>query len=195
MEFDKISTLLKKSYYLYLKICFMKVFRIILFLFIIIIITSQTYTTSAQNLPESRHSSELTYIYKISDKEAREIFRKSSERINTSWFHTLIDTYPTDSTYKDILPSGHYIRTFAEENKQMCEYTYIPEFDVMILNNNTDLCIQVYDLQGNIIRNAEIKIKSKKLKYDKKLNAIFIKSLIKKDCWRLPTMVIQPTMI
>lgn len=158
----------------------MKSFRAIFRLLSIIILSAYFCPAFTQNLLESRHTSYLTYIYKISDKEAKKILQKSSSEIGADYFHTLVEAYPTDSTFRRKLPTGHYIRTFSRENKQIAEYTYIPEFDVMILNNNTDLCIQIYDLQGNAITNAKVKAKSKNLKFDKKTQCYVHKKSNKK---------------
>lgn len=123
---------------------------------------------SAQDLLKSRRSSEHTFIYKISDKEAFKIVKNPDIKIDTTYFHSFVDEYPADSVYEKNLLPGHYLRVYSIENKQITEYAFVPAFDVFILNNNTDLCIQIYDLQGNRINNATVKINSKKLKFDVK---------------------------
>ncbi|MCJ7446711.1 MAG: hypothetical protein MUO72_03370 [Bacteroidales bacterium] len=74
----------------------------------------------------------------------------------------------TDSQYSGKLPAGHYLKTYSEKNIQKLFITTVPGFDVKILNNNTDLCIQVYDLKGNIISDADVQIRQKKLQFDYK---------------------------
>ena len=137
-------------------------------LFFPIILFLGATTISAQDLLKSQRSSEQTFIYQISDKEALKIIKKPNTKIGSSYFHTFIDTYPTDSVYKKNLPAGHYLRTYSLENKQITEYAYVPDFEAFILNNTNDLCIQIYDLKGNKINNATVKSKTKKLKYDTK---------------------------
>lgn len=125
-------------------------------------------STSSQNLISSRKSSNRTYIYKISEKEALAVNKSGILKVDSTYFHTLIDTYNTDSIYRKTLPAGHYLKTFSLKNKQQVSYTFVPDFDVMVLNNNTDLCVQVYSLKGEIITNAKVSIKGFNLKYDKK---------------------------
>ncbi len=120
-----------------------------------------------QKLAQSRKSSYNTYIYKITEREAEKIYTKNVWKVDSSFFHTLVDTFPTDSQYVAKLPQGHYIKTFAEKNKQKFSITTIQDFDVFIFNNNTDLCIQVFDLQGKQISNADVNIGWKKLRFDK----------------------------
>lgn len=126
-----------------------------------------SYCSYGQKLIDSRQNSFYTYIYKLSDSEANKIYKKGIWKVDTTYFHTLIDSFQTDSGYHGSLPVGHYLKTFAEKNKQKFSVTTVQDFDVFIFNNNTDLCIQVLDLKGNPIRNAEVVVRWKKLHFDK----------------------------
>lgn len=145
-------------------------------------------TLEAQELIKSRQSSELTYIYKLADKEVKKINSKGLHIIDSTYMHTLIDTFPTDSIYNKPLSTGHYIKTCVRGSQQRTEYTYVPSFAVMLLNNDTDFRVQLYDLQGNIITDADVKLKSHKLKYDKKTHC-FVKK--KSNSKGLLTVTIQ----
>jgi TonB-dependent SusC/RagA subfamily outer membrane receptor len=125
-------------------------------------------STYSQELLKSRQTSYYTYIYSITNKEAEKIYKKDTWKIDTTFFHTLADSFPTDSQYYGKLRQGHYLKTFAESEKQKLSITTIQEFDVFIFNNNTDLCIQVFDLQGNLIDNADVSVRLKKLRFNKK---------------------------
>lgn len=136
----------------------------------IILLLSLIFTlcSNGQKLIESRQTSYYTYIYKITKKEAEKIYKKDIWKVDTTFFHTLVDSFPTDSQYHDKLPQGHYLKTFAEREKQKLLITTIQDFDVFIFNNNTDLCIQVFDLKGNLIEDAEVSVRLKKLHFNKK---------------------------
>ena len=88
-------------------------------------------------------------------------------RSDDSYFHTPVDSFPTDSIYERELPAGHYLKVYTEKNKLKFDITSVQNFDVMIAGNNTDLVIQVYDHEGNIIPDAEVKIRWKKVRFDK----------------------------
>lgn len=126
------------------------------------------YNANSQKLLESRQTSFYTYIYKISDKEARKIYRNDIWKVDSTFFHTVVDSFPTDSLFTGKLLSGHYLKRYSEGNLQKVSITTIQNFDVFILNNNTDLCVQVYDLQGNIISDAEVRVGLKKLHFNSK---------------------------
>ena len=121
---------------------------------------------NGQNLLESRLASYYTYIYKINDREAKAIYKKSIYEVDTSFFHTLVDSFVTDSLYSGNLPQGHYLKTYAEKNRQKFSITTVQDFDVFILNNNTDLVVQVFDPKGNAIEDADLRIRWKKLRFD-----------------------------
>ena len=135
---------------------------------IFLVILLFPYNSYGQKLIESRQTSYYTYIYKITNKEARTIYEKDIWKVEPSYFHTLVDSFPTDSGFCGILPKGHYLKTFAEKNKQKISITTVQDFDVFIFNNNTDLCIQVFDLKGNIINDATVSVRWKKLCFNKR---------------------------
>jgi TonB-dependent SusC/RagA subfamily outer membrane receptor len=80
----------------------------------------------------------------------------------------LVDSFPTDSQYYGKLQQGHYLKTYTEKEKQKLSITTIQDFDVFIFNNNTDLCIQVFDLKGNLIDDAGVCVRWEKLSFNKK---------------------------
>jgi TonB-dependent SusC/RagA subfamily outer membrane receptor len=121
-----------------------------------------------QKLIDSRQSSYHTYIYRLTNQEAEKIYRKDLMVVEPTWFHSLVDSFATDSEYTGKLPAGHYLKTHAGRNQQKFELYTVPGFDLQVLNNNTDLCIQVYDLKGQMITDAIVKIGLKNLRFDKK---------------------------
>ncbi|MEL7588277.1 MAG: carboxypeptidase-like regulatory domain-containing protein [Prolixibacteraceae bacterium] len=126
------------------------------------------HAASGQKLPDSRKTSYYTYIYKLTDREARTIYKNDLSKVEPAYFHSLVDSFLTDSLYTGQLHEGHYLKTYADRNEQRFSITTVQQFEVFILNNNTDLCIQVYDLRGNIIPDADVSIGWKKLHFNKK---------------------------
>ena len=137
-------------------------------IYLVIMVLVYIGSCFSANLISSRHTSYKTYIYKLSDKEALKISKKDVSAVDSTYFHTLVDSYPTDSTYSKKLAPGHYLKTYSLKNRQQVYYTYIPDFDVKILNNNTDLYVQIYSLTGKIIVDASVKIGCRRLLFDKK---------------------------
>lgn len=125
----------------------------------------------AQKLLESRHSSHYTFIFKISDKEAEEIYTSKYAQIDESFLHTVIDSFPTHQPFEKKLDPGHYLKTYSDKNIQKVEITTVQNIEVFLLNNYQDLVIQLYDLNGEIVNTAEVKVKNKSIKYDNEIEA------------------------
>ena len=128
-----------------------------------------TNLTVAQNLLHSRQSSYYTFIYKITEKEAEQIYKNDLWEVDEKFFHTLVDSLPTDSTFKKNLPIGHYLKVHTEKNRFRIDITSVQDFDVMIIKNNTDLAIQIYNLNGQIIPDADVSVRLKTIRFDKKV--------------------------
>ncbi|PKP01663.1 MAG: hypothetical protein CVU11_14535 [Bacteroidetes bacterium HGW-Bacteroidetes-6] len=121
---------------------------------------------NAQDLLKSRQGSYYTYIYRISNEEAKSIYKNSLWVVDLSYFHSLADSFPTDSQYTRKLPPGHYLRTHTEGNRQQTSIATVQDFDVRVMNNNTDLCVQVFDINGNPVTDANVRVRSKTLTFD-----------------------------
>jgi len=142
----------------------MKYFSLLIFL----LISNLSFT---QKLIDSRQSSFYTYLYRITDKEAEQIYKKDLWEVDEKFFHTLVDSFPTDSTFNKSLSIGHYLKVNTEKNRLKIDITSVQDFDVMILNNNTDLAIQVYNLKGEIIPDADVSVRLKTVRFDNKSQA------------------------
>jgi TonB-dependent SusC/RagA subfamily outer membrane receptor len=136
-------------------------------LLLAIILLNSIYAES-QRLLTSRKTSFYTYIYRLNDDEAKQIYRKDTWIVDSSFFHTLVDSFPTDSQYNIRLPAGHYLETYSKQNNQHINITTVQDFNVVVLNNNTDLCLQIYDLKGNIIPDALVEVRGRKIHFDNK---------------------------
>ena len=134
-------------------------------LFFSFLSTMQIY---AQDLLQSKRHSPYTYIYQISNEEAKTIHQKKFEINDRIHFNKLIDSFPTYKSYKKKLPEGHYLKVFIDNNQLITSYTSVQNFTVYTVNNNKDLNIHIYDLSGNTISNALVKVNHKSLIFNPK---------------------------
>jgi len=135
---------------------------------IISIILSLGSTLCAQGLLNSRHTSYYTYIYRLDEKEARQIYRRDLWEVEPSFFHTLVDSFPTGTAYAGDLEQGYYLKVFTEENKLKLHITMVTDFGVLLATNNTDLTIRVYDAEGEVIEDADVRARWKHVRFDRK---------------------------
>jgi alpha-2-macroglobulin len=132
---------------------------------------------SAQDLITSRQSTPFTYIYRLTNSEAGRIIEDNSKKLieNGTCFHTLVDSFPTGKDYtKDLLP-GNYIKVCARKNRIEAELTSVMNINAQVVDNNTDLCLQLYDSTGKTISDAEVITGGKHMKYDRVINGYLIK--------------------
>lgn len=134
--------------------------------FILLLLFLSLVSVDAQELADSRIGSYYTYIYQITDDEAEQIYNSDVLHVDQAILHTLIDSFPCGEKYEKQLPLGHYLKTYTQENQQKFSITTVNHCEAFVLNNSTDLQVQVYDLQGKLIENAEVSVDNKSLRFD-----------------------------
>lgn len=139
--------------------------------FSLLVLLAISNSAFAQKLIDSRQSSYYTYIYRITDKEAEHIYKKDLWEVDEKFFHTLVDSFPTDSAFRRDLPAGHYLKVHTEKNRLKIDIASVQDFDVMILKNSTDLAVRLYDLKGEVIKDAKVSVRLKNIHFDEKTRA------------------------
>ena len=130
------------------------------------------YTNAAaQSLVESRTSSYYTFIYKITNKEAEKLYTESYTALSDSLFHTLVDSYPSDSVYKKVLPTGHYLYINATGATLDAAMESVNNLDMAILNNHRDLLLSFHDVNGNGVNTLKPRLGNRNIPFSKKNNA------------------------
>lgn len=124
----------------------------------------------AQNLVTSRTGSHYTAIYQLTPLEARELLEKGDKTLKNSYFHTVVDYFPTDSIYRKTLPPGHYLYVKSLADELRCELESVNNLEMEILNNHRDLQLVFLDKKGNEVRSLKPKVKNRTVPFDKPLN-------------------------
>ncbi len=127
-----------------------------------------TVNSRSQNLSESRRSSYYTYIYQITPSEAKKIFKKGAWKIDSSYYHSYIASFPTDKGYQGRLSFGYYLKLRSEKNQMDYQLESVNPLEVNILKNNVDLMIRINDSIGTIINSAKVSIGLRRIPFDKK---------------------------
>ena len=132
-------------------------------LFLAIIFVSPSAVLSQNSLPESRRSSAGLFVYKLNEKDVRNLYLKERE-LDESMLHTFVLSC---AERKDIplLPRGNYISVRVVGNKlEYSDHTVdnlycnvVEDEKVMLL-----LC----DTLGNVIDDAVVKRGLKRLRFD-----------------------------
>ena len=125
---------------------------------------------SAQDLVNSRKSSYYTFIYKINNKQAKNLYKDIWD-IDTTYLHQLFDFYPTDSTYKKKLPLGHFVFIKTENGNLNCELKSVNNLNMNLLNNHSDLMMVFNDSLGNELSDVMVEVRSKKIPFHESIKA------------------------
>ena len=122
----------------------------------------------SQRLLHSRQSSVYTYLYQISNEEAEKICKAETWNVDPGFFHTLRDSFPSDSAMNLQLPAGHYLQTRIVKGELELDLLTVQFFDVVVLDNKADLCIAVYDTLGRVLPDARLKMGSRRISFDER---------------------------
>ncbi|MCD9018621.1 carboxypeptidase-like regulatory domain-containing protein [Parachryseolinea silvisoli] len=119
----------------------------------------------AQDLATRRQSGYYTFIYKVRPGEVQRLYDNIHD-FDVSMLDTLVDVYPTDSTYAHTLPVGHYMFMYANGGDLGGELRSVNNVDLKVLNNRRDLVLVLYDSLGREITDAHVYVRQKKIPYD-----------------------------
>src|SRR5690606_27858243 len=83
--------------------------------------------------------------------------------------HTVVDSFEIGKNYGKTLPYGNYLYATPVKNKWNYRLEDVRNVDIAFVNNQKDFQLYVKDLQGNLIKDAQVEIgKGKKAKLDEK---------------------------
>ncbi|HUW07380.1 MAG TPA: alpha-2-macroglobulin family protein [Williamwhitmania sp.] len=136
-------------------------------IFILVISLFIGWSVSAQNIAITQRSSLKVYVYKISNKQAKKIYKKGYIPYDTLLFHYLVDSFATNKEQPERLPQGHYL--FASANTNQLDITLHSEnkFEPLVVNNSTDFSMVILSDEG-LIEDAKVNIDGKRIHFDKK---------------------------
>jgi TonB-dependent SusC/RagA subfamily outer membrane receptor len=129
----------------------------------VILVSIPTFTFGQSALPESRRSSAGLFVYKLNEKDVRNLYLKG-KRLEESMLHTLVMGC---AEVKDIpvLPRGNYIRVKVVDNKLEYSDHTVDNFYHRIVEDEK-VMLFLSDTLGNVIRNATVRQGVKRLKFD-----------------------------
>ena len=125
-----------------------------------------TGALGSQDLAKSRTTSPYTYIFSITEKQALDIIRKSSTGKDQELFRSVVDSFPTGTTYKGKLKPGNYVTAYVDNDKVRVLYNSIPNVHLAVVDNKTDLVIQVRDSSGHLVDDATLKMGTRVIRWD-----------------------------
>jgi len=132
-------------------------------------------SAGAQDLMKSPSTSPYTYFYSISNSEALKIARKSRMDQDNSLFYSKVDSFPTGSDHEGKLAPGHYLKSYIDRDRVDLEYICIPNIHLTVVDNQTDLILQVRDFSGTLLTDAALAINTRPIPFDEKTGSYRLK--------------------
>ncbi|HUW91764.1 MAG TPA: hypothetical protein VMV74_01265, partial [Bacteroidales bacterium] len=124
------------------------------------------FSVNAQDLVKSRTTSPYTYFYSVSDRQALRIVRKGTLDYGKDIFYTKVDSFPTGSEYTGKLGPGNYLKAFIDRDKIDLEFLSVPNIQLSVIDNQTDLLLRIDEHKGSVVTDAEVKIGIRRIPYD-----------------------------
>jgi alpha-2-macroglobulin len=116
-------------------------------------------------LSSSTRTSPKRYIYKITSGEALVLYKTKLNDVNEEYLHSLVDSANIDHSLP-VLNEGNYLILHANGNKQHYELKAIGDLQIKTVNNRKDLAIALHRKDGNVIRNAVVKMGRRHIRFD-----------------------------
>ncbi|NIG55180.1 alpha-2-macroglobulin family protein [Chitinophaga sp. Cy-1792] len=159
-------------------------------------------TVAQQPLSEAATQSHVLAVYKISNKEALEVFKtminypdeleftRAALRQDIFWvddnlLHTPVRIIKEDERAETVLPPGHYILVKTVDQKTSYSYLTVPSAYTTLLNNNKELLLVITDINGNLITDAQVHLNNRIIPYNKKNQCYLLPSSGKKGILRV----------
>ncbi len=148
---------------------------------ILLFLLATTFYLQAQTSPLAPYHSEsaYTYIYKLTNEQASQIYEKDKIDIkNGSYFTQLIDSFARNNSIPS-LANGHYLLIKAEEHLIRTTIKTATTFVVNVLNDYKTCHLKITHQQtGATIEQAKVSYKNKQATYDANTETYFFKGKI-----------------
>ena len=132
-------------------------------------------SSGAQDLMKSPSTSPYTYFYSISNSEALKIARKGRLHQENGLFYSKVDSFPTGSVHEGKLAPGHYLKSYIDRDRVDLEYICVPNIHLTVVDNQTDLILQVRDFSGTLLTGPALAIDSRRIPFDEKTGSYRLK--------------------
>lgn len=112
------------------------------------------------------HKSAYTYVYKPNRSEVEKILKKGYDKINLEMLHTLVDSFPTTSNYKDELSSGQYLLTRVNDRFFDIQFVQIHRYTPYVHGSLNEVKIELTDTSGTKVSDALVTLNHRHLKFN-----------------------------
>ena len=156
---------------------------------IIIIVTTifiSIFCHAQRNLSGSTKGSHKIQVFKITQKQAQELFRSGMEKMSEKYLNNFVIEINKEDD-DPVLPFGNYIFVSGKKNRLLTKLVTVGDIHYKVLNNNHDFIVLVHKPNGDIISDAEVKINNRRIPFNKDLQAYLLKKFNKDGLVKIKT--------
>jgi TonB-dependent SusC/RagA subfamily outer membrane receptor len=129
-----------------------------LFFSLCLLLACSGFLHAQKKLTTSPVSSQYTYIYKLNDKEAGDLFFGSNQKFSDRVLHTLVDSFNVEQKgYFKKLPYGNYIYVSISRNRLKYRVSNVRNVQLKSISDGNLSQFVVTDMQGRLLENAEVR--------------------------------------
>jgi len=118
------------------------------------------------NLSGSPEKGSLVYAWRISDREARYLYLHDMKDWEKKNLHQLVDSFPSDQREDPSLPGGNYLFVAARGSYLSATLRTIGALRYDLLNNGPSVSLLLHTPTGELIRDALVEVKGRRIAYD-----------------------------
>ncbi|HXC06456.1 MAG TPA: hypothetical protein VNZ86_16980, partial [Bacteroidia bacterium] len=119
----------------------------------------------SQNLMQSRKEGYLTYVVQLSNVQTKQYVDNPYTFPYEEVLKTVLDSFPSDSTYKRKLIPGNYLFLNAWENTLQVRLQLVCDFEVKAFTDTKGLAVEVLDKNGKNLSDATLNLPKQLIPY------------------------------
>lgn len=133
---------------------------------LLLLFTLLCHVAAAQQpLSQSPRTSTLKYVYKISAREAFELYQSNLYKVDEDYLHTRVDSFAVRGE-EPSLHEGNYLFVHANGNRLQYELKTVGNLQLKVVNNRKDLAVVLHRGGGTLVEDAQVSLGRRPLKWD-----------------------------
>jgi TonB-dependent SusC/RagA subfamily outer membrane receptor len=125
-----------------------------------------TTTQAQQRLAAARQRSYLTKVFRLSEAQARHLYKRGLGAARPDFFAVPVDSFPTDSVRPRPLPLGCYLVAHTEGPQLVYWLRTETNRTIETLDNQVDLVLVVRDSLGRLLPDAQVQLGRRPVPFD-----------------------------
>lgn len=135
---------------------------------IILFLLLSAFQGKAQRILRVNDQSYYVYVFRLSTEDMERYMKKKDvSALDSSYCHTVVDSFPVDSSYNKTLQPGYYLFAYAEGIRIVQQLVRFSALDIRTINDGKRFELTIHDkATGALIRDAQVEAGSARIPFD-----------------------------